>query len=106
MSFLGWIITQILKLYYKTTCIFGKYVSTYLSKVFLFIATHAKFFLTAIIVFIASLLRIQHSKIGIFVACKDYINKNYFHQPCQITVHYPNVKTMHVEQKIIERKKK
>lgn len=106
MSLIGWIITQLLKLYYKTTCLFGRYVSAYFSKIFLFITSHAKFFLAAIIVFICSLLRIQHSKIGIFVACRDYINKNYFHQPCQITVHYPNVKSMYIKQRIEERKKK
>ena len=106
MSLLGWIIAKIIKLYYKTTCLLGKHIGLIFSKIFIFISQHIKFFFTALIILFCSLLRIQHSKIGLFVACKDYISQSYFQQPCKVVLHYPNVQAMHVKvDKEVEKKK-
>lgn len=106
MSLLGWIIAKIVKSYYKITCILGKHIGGIFSKLFIFISQHIKFFLTALIIFLCSLLRIQHSKIGFFVACKDYISKSYFQQPCKVVFHYPNVQSVQIKHdKEVEKKK-
>lgn len=106
MSLLGWIIAKIIKLYYKTTCLLGKHIGLIFSKIFIFISQHIKFFLTALIILFCSLLRIQHSKIGFFIACKDYISKSYFQQPCKVVFHYPNVQSMNIHvDKEVEKKK-
>lgn len=107
MSLLGWCIEKIAKFYYKGFCFFGKYISAFFTKIFLFISQHIKFFLSALIILICSLLRIQNSKIGLFVACKDYISKNYFHEPCKVVFYYPHVTSTQIKiDKKIEKKKK
>lgn len=106
MSLLGWVIAQITKPIVKIAGYFGKYIASLFSKALLFVSSHIKFFLTAFIVFLCSLLRIQHSKIGLFVACKDYISQSYFHEPCKVVFHYPNVQSIQIKHdKEIEKKK-
>lgn len=99
MSLLDWFIKKIIYLYYKLACFLGKYIGTFFLKVFIFVSHHIKSFLIAFIILFCSLLRIQHSKIGLFFGCKDYVHKNYFEKPCNIVFHYPNVQTMKITHK-------
>lgn len=107
MSLLDWLLTKILIFYYNIAYLFGKYLGSFFSHVFIFIAQHANYFLAAFIIFFCSLLRIHHSKIGLFFGCKDYTSKNYFEQPCKVIFHFPNVNSMQVKRtdKIDSKKK-
>ena len=50
MSLLDWLLTKILVFYYNIACFFGKYVGSFFSHIFIFIAQHAQAFLVAFII--------------------------------------------------------